>query len=172
MNDKILKLLRYGERKEIGRSADAARLLVKNKSAIDDFFSLMLDLKDDDVVVSHASYALKEASQQSEEIAQRSVRFFFKNIKLFDQWEAKENFLRILLIDPTKTKLSKKQLVLIEEFLKSKSAIVSAYTLEVLVTFKYLNEDQTFIDHINFGLSHEKAAVSARARKLAKKYKT
>ncbi len=132
------------------------------------FFNILLANKKDPVVISHGTYALKEASLLDKQLAKKSKVFLLKNINFLNQWEAKENLLRILLIDKWGLKSSLKDIAIVESLLSDKSSIVCAYAIEFLVRYKYENQCETLLQTVNFGLSHEKAAVKARTKKLLK----
>lgn len=166
----LLELLSEGERKEIAQSIEVAELLVQNESNIQDYFKLLSENHTNNTVISHGFFALKEASFKSEVIRQKSISFIFKSVTLFDQWEARENFLRILLFKPEKIFLKGKKLNTIKSFLDYHSSIVRAYTIEVLITAS-VNANYDVNRWIELGLSDEKAAVKARTRKMIKQFK-
>ncbi len=58
--------------------------------------------------------------------------FCIKNIEKFDQWEARENFLRIVLIDPGGISDRDSIIALCRPMFKDKSAVVTAYAMECI----------------------------------------
>jgi len=166
----LLDLLRVGERKEIAQSVEVAELLVQNESNIQDYFKLLSENHTNNVVISHGFFALKEAAFKSDLIRKESIQFMLKSVQIFDQWEARENFLRILLIKPEEIVLKGKKLDTILSFLDNPSSIVRAYSIEVLIT-NSINTKSDVSRWIEIGLSDEKAAVKARTRKMIKNFK-
>lgn len=167
----LIDLLRIGSRKEIGEAEEVALILSNNPDKLNNYFDLLLKYKDESVIVSHGTYALKSASIINTEVEALAIHFFFKNSKHFTQWEAKENFLRILLISPKSHKLTKTEIDLIESFLNLKSSIIVTYAIDYLATYFFYKNDIRFKKYLEIGLADERAAVKARARKIIKRFK-
>ncbi len=167
----LLDLLKNGDRKEIGEAIEVSELLLENPLLVDHLFKLLIKNKNDSTVISHGTYALKEAALKNKKICCKSIKFYIDNIDNFNQWEAKENFLRSFLAFDLQLELLNSSEPIIKKLLYDKSAIVVSYALEALIVLNLNKNHELKSEILTFGLEHPKASVRARARKIIKKYK-
>jgi len=164
----ILEKLREGGRKEIGAAREIARDLVSGVLPLHKLLETLVENAEDPIVVSHGTYALKEACHLNNQLIPPALEFLLQECAAFTQWEAKENFLRIALIAPKELPNAAIIAERANALMSDKSSIVAAYALEICVV---LTEDQSARKKlIANGLSSDRAAVRARARTLDKSY--
>ena len=165
----LLKALQIGDRKEIARSKDVANELLKQSSSLKSLFNILCDHSENAMIVSHGSYALKEASLQSSEIRRRTMAFFQKEIDRFDQWEARENFLRICLIELERSQsLFEKVLPMT----KDSSAIVQSYASEYVIRYAHKYNPKSLESLLkDIERFAGRASVRARIKKIKKELK-
>ncbi|NRA65651.1 MAG: hypothetical protein HRU19_14275 [Pseudobacteriovorax sp.] len=158
------ELLSKGDRKEVANGRLAAKHLLADMSSSADLFDCMLQHRQSSSVVSHGFYALKEASSNSEAIRRLSLEFGLRHLTCFEQWEARENFIRIALI---KIDFDSDLYEMIAAMANDKSSIVQAYAAEYLIRYNHQYFPGGLLDFIQkFDRLDMKAAGRARVRKI------
>ncbi len=166
MNDgTLLQRLKAGARKTVGEAPAIGQELAGGGIDPADLFDLLVRHAGDAVVVSHGTHALKDAAHKKPDLAPAILDFFIAEIGRFDGWEARENFLRVAVRFGRDHPKAAEIHALAVDMTGDRSAIVAAYALEVAVTLSGAGAAADAL--IRDGLEHPRAAVRARARKLA-----
>jgi hypothetical protein len=159
------ELLSKGERKALGAAKEGAAALLRDPALIGDLLQVLEGHPADGKIVSHGFYVLKDASLENDRIRTQALGFCKAHLHLFTQFEARENFLRIALIQMSHDQQLWKMAA---PMAQDTSAIVAAYASEYCLRYVACFDP----DHLNqtfetLEAQATRAAVRARIRKLA-----
>jgi hypothetical protein len=170
MNRKRLqRILASGERNALGKAHEVSAAVASGDVDLADLFQVLEAGAEQDTVVSHGMHALRTAVENDAADCRKAIRWLRPRLPLFPQWEAREQFCRMVVAHPPR--LSAALWTALAELLESKSSIVATYALEAMVVLASRDKTRrTEVDElIANGLTHQKAAVRARARKLERR---
>ena len=164
----IVQLLSRGQRTSLGQAPKVARMIEDGRIDVEDLIRVLLDHSENELLVLHGMHALRAGCEGDPRLTQTALRELRGRMSYFPQWEAQEQFCRLLLAYPKQVRMSAELWDTLLGLLASKKSIVANYALEALVVFgrrskRYKTFAETILEDAQ---SHPIPAVRARARKL------
>ena len=164
----ILKGLRGGDRRSLGRSGEIVGNIVKDPKLFQAAFQALLD--SDPIVRMRAADAVEKASREHPELLQPYKRALLKEIASSDQQEVRWHVAQMLPRLELTPKERDHATSILFEYLHDKSSIVRTCAMQGLADFAMqdLRLRTRVIPMIEFLTNQGTAAMRARGRKLLK----